>query len=568
MLTPDYIQRLTEGAEEIAAQLHQDIITRIVERIMTRIGRGDSYILTATDKWQLEVLRDAGFLLEDLQREISKKTGVQLREMKAAFEDAGVRTLAYDHAIYEAAGLSPAPLLQSPNLVRLLQRGYEATAREWENFTRTTANAAQQLYIRECDRAYHLVSSGLLSYQQAAREAVERIAKDGVTVTYPSGHTDTIETATLRALRTGVSQACGDITEARMDEMHWDIVLTSAHLGARVTKKNDYTNHYWWQGRFFSRSGKDPRFPPFSLCGMGDVQGIYGANCRHSHGPGDGKHNPFEKFDSEENKKAYELSQRQRALERRIRKTKREVQALQTALDNAPESCKPELQAAYQKKAALLTKQNKAYNDFCEENDLKRLSDRLSIAKWDRKQAAKARGAAARGKKPTAPEAYEDVTEEWYAAATPNSHQVANMRDWTVDGVTYHVDGNHVVLDHSPHEKAVAELLEQEFGGEFFMVPRINSPSGIRTPDYFFRARSFDLASPEGKGKNTIFDAAAKKKGQAENLIIDLSKCPLPDSEVMRQVSLVYRSNHTRFVNEILLLRDEKVVRILRKRKR
>ncbi len=394
MLTPDYIQQLTEGAEEIAAQLHQDMITRIVERVMTRIGQGDSYVLTATDKWQLEVLQDAGFLLEDLQREISKKTGVQLREMKAAFEDAGVRTLAYDHAIYEAAGLSPAPLLQSPNLVRLLQRGYEATAREWENFTRTTANAAQQLYIRECDRAYHLVSSGLLSYQQAAREAVERISKDGVTVTYPSGHTDTIETATLRALRTGVSQACGDITEARMDEMHWDIVLTSAHLGARVTKKNDYTNHYWWQGRFFSRSGKDPRFPPFSLCGRGDVQGILGANCRHSYGPGDGKHNPFEKFDSEENRKAYELSQRQRTLERRIRKTKREVQALQTALNNAPESCKLELQAAYQKKAALLTKQNKAYNDFCEKNDLKRLSDRLSIAKWDRQQAAKARDAA------------------------------------------------------------------------------------------------------------------------------------------------------------------------------
>ncbi len=394
MLTPDYIQHLTEGAEEIAAELHRDIISRIVERIMTRIGRGDSYILTATDKWQLEVLRDAGFLLEDLQKEISQKTKVQLKEMKADFEDAGVRTLAHDHAIYEAAGLSPAPLLQSPNLVRLLQRGYEATAREWENFTRTTANAAQQLYIRECDRAYHLVSSGLLSYQQAAREAVERIAKDGVTVTYPSGHTDTIETATLRALRTGVSQACGDITDARMDEMGWDIVLTSAHLGARVTKKNDYTNHYWWQGRFFSRSGKDPRFPPFSLCGRGDVQGILGANCRHSYGPGDGKHNPYEKFDSEENRKAYELSQRQRALERRIRKTKREVQALQTALDNAPESCKPEFQAAYQKKAALLTKQNKAYNDFCEENDLKRLSDRLSIAKWDRQQAAKARGAA------------------------------------------------------------------------------------------------------------------------------------------------------------------------------
>lgn len=42
----------------------------------------------------------------------------------------------------------------------------------------------------------------------------------------------------------------------------------------------------------------------------------------------------------------------------------------------------------------LLQKQNKAYKDFCEENNLKQLSERLKVAKWDRSQAAKARAAA------------------------------------------------------------------------------------------------------------------------------------------------------------------------------
>lgn len=397
MLTPDYLLRISEGAEEIAEQLHQEIVNRIIERIMHRIGCGDEHILTATDKWQLEVLQDAGYLLKDIQEEIATKTKLQQKEIKEAMEDAGVTTLNYDDAIYRAAGLSPVPLWESPYMTRLMQRNYEATLGEWNNFTRTTAEASQQVFIKAMDKAYNLTSSGTVSYTQAAREAVEEIAGNGVEVVYPSGHKDTIETATLRAVRTGISRMSGQITDARMEEMSWDIILVSSHLGARVTNKKDFTNHSWWQGKFYSKSGKDERFPPFSVCGMGDVQGIHGANCRHSHGPGDGENNPFEQYDSEENWKAYELQQRQRTLERRIRKTKREVMGMKAAVDGAQdEKLRYELDLQYQKKAALLQKQNEDYKIFCEENNLKQLSDRIQIAKWDRQQAAAARGAAQR----------------------------------------------------------------------------------------------------------------------------------------------------------------------------
>lgn len=364
---------------------------------MRRIGRGDSYLLTATDKWQIEVLQDAGYLLKDIQREITKRTKQQQIEIAQAMEDAGVRSLSYDDEIYRAAGLSPTPLKQSPHLVRLMQRNYEATLGEWKNFTRTTANTAQQAFIQACDKAYHLTTSGAVSYAQAVREAIEDIADKGVIVKYPSGHKDTIETATLRAVRTGISQACGQITNARLEEMDWEIILVSSHLGARVTDTQDYRDHAWWQGNFYSRTGADKRFPPFSVCGMGDVQGIDGANCRHSHGPGDGEHNPFKEYDSEENRRAYETEQYQRLLERRIRDAKRKVMTLKTAIDNAEDpNAKLELDREYQKKSALLQRQNKAYNDFCKENNLKKLNHRIRIAKWNRQQAAAARGAAKR----------------------------------------------------------------------------------------------------------------------------------------------------------------------------
>lgn len=403
MLSPKYLETIGEGGEEIAEMLHHEIMQQIVERIAIRLDRGDNYILTARDKWQIQVLQDAGYLREDIEKVLAKYTGLMQKEIAEAMEAAGVRNMEWDDAMYRAAGLSPAALSQSPYLVRLMQRAYEATVGEWVNFTRTTADACQQSFVAACDKAYNMVSSGAMGYSQAFAAAIKDLADEGVAVVKytkidpNSGeekvHTDTIETATLRCIRTGVSQATAQITDARMDEMGWDIILVSSHLGARVTDKEDFTNHAWWQGKFYSKSGRDPRFPPFSVCGFGHVQGIHGANCRHHKGPGDGKHNPFEQYDSEENKKAYELSQRQRAIERRIRRTKRACMTQKAAVDFAGEESRAALEEQYRKRAQLLKRQNEAYNDFCEKHNLKRRSERLQVAKWDREQARAARSA-------------------------------------------------------------------------------------------------------------------------------------------------------------------------------
>ena len=179
MLDPEYILRVSEGAEDLAELLHNYIIRRIIERMMLRIGRGEDYLLTATDKWNIQVLQDAGFLLEDIQKEIAKVTKLQTQEVKEAMEEAGVKALSYDDKVYVAAGLSPTPLEQSPHLVRLMQRNYEATLGEWKNFTRTTANAAQKAFIQAVDKAYTLTATGAVSYTQAVREAIEEIASNG-----------------------------------------------------------------------------------------------------------------------------------------------------------------------------------------------------------------------------------------------------------------------------------------------------------------------------------------------------------------------------------------------------
>lgn len=390
MLEPSYLLRVSEGAEEIAEQLHIEIMRRMVRRIMERLGRGDDYILTATDKWHIENLQQAGYLLEDIQKEIAKATKLQEREILEAMEDAGVKTLEYDDKVYRDVGLSPVALTKSPELIRLMQRNYEATLGEWSNFTRTTAVRTQSVFLSELDRAYTLVSTGALSYTQAVSEVIDNVASEGVVVEYESGRTDTLETATLRAVRTGISQASAQIQIARMDEMDIDLVITSSHLGARPS-------HQVWQGQIFSRTGT--KYPDFvTETGYGTVTGLCGVNCRHSFYPYvEGMNNPFEQFDSEENLEQYKNEQRQRLLERRIRQTKRRVMSKKEAVESCQdEKLKFELDLDYQKAANLLMKQNEMYHEFCEKYNLKPLQDRLKIAKWDRQQAAAARGAAQR----------------------------------------------------------------------------------------------------------------------------------------------------------------------------
>lgn len=397
MLTPQQILEIVDTMYPLLDELNTWITSDLISRLMARIGRGERLLLTSTDEWQMKVYQSAGGHLETVQRDIMRFTKLSDAEVQAIFEDAGIKAFAYDNDFYVAHGLPEQSLAQSENMIRLLTDTYQRTNGEIHNFTRTTAKASQQRLIKVLDTTHFKVMSGATSYTQAVKEAVNEIVDEQTKVIYPTGHVDTIETAVLRAVRTGVAQASGNMAIEGMIEREWDLIRVSAHLGARYGDGGENPgNHFWWQGKLYSRTGKTPGYPLFEeATGYGTGEGLCGWNCRHSFGPGDPDHNPFKDFDAEENKKAFDLSQRQRAAEARIRKTKLKLLGLRQAIDGCTdEGAKATLQDEYGKAARLLQKQNAAYNDFCDKNNLKRLSDRVSVAKWTRSEAAKATAAA------------------------------------------------------------------------------------------------------------------------------------------------------------------------------
>lgn len=392
MLTPQQILEIIDTLYPHIDALNAFITKDLIKRIMARLNRDPELFLTSTDDWQLQVYQAAGGHLETVQHEIAlwtKRTDLEIRRI---FEDAGIKALAYDSSFYAAQGLEPFNIKQSESMLKLLEDTYQRTAGTVQNFTRTTAQASQQRLIQVLDTAHFKVASGAVSYTQAVQEAVQDLAAQQTKVHYPTGHVDTIETAVLRAVRTGVAQASGNMAIQGMEERDWDIVLVSAHLGARYGDGGENpSNHFWWQGKFYSRTGKTPGLPLFlESTGYGTGEGLCGWNCRHSFGPGDLSHNPYENFDAEENKKAYDLSQRQRQLESRIRNTKARLVAMRQAVELAENlEVRATLEQKYANTAKLLERQNLQYNGFCADNKLKRLADRIQIAQWTREDAKK-----------------------------------------------------------------------------------------------------------------------------------------------------------------------------------
>lgn len=392
MLTPKELLEIADTMYPILDELNAFITADIIRRIMARLGRGEEFLLTETDVWQLEVYKSAGGYLEAVQQEIIKFTQKSDEEVRKIFEDAGIRAWKYDDIFYVKNGFESVPLLKSESMVRLLTDTYQRTNGEIHNFTRTTAEASQERFIKVLDKAHIKVNSGAQSYTAAVEEAINEIATEQTKVVYPTGHTDTIETAVLRAVRTGVGQASGNISLQGMIERDWDLIRVSAHLGARYGDGGENPgNHFWWQGKLYSRTGKTPGYLLFEKAtGYGTGNGLCGWNCRHSFGPGDPDYNPFKSFNSEENKRIYDLTQKQRAAEAKIRRTKIKLIGLREAIEvSEDDTIKNALEDKYIKTSKQLEKQNIAYSNFCKINSLRPLHDRIQVAKWTRADAAK-----------------------------------------------------------------------------------------------------------------------------------------------------------------------------------
>lgn len=329
MLQPDYLDHAPDEMVKLWQQVEDDILRDVARRI----GKMDG--MTPTANWQLWRYQQVEAVREEVVKLLAKYSGKSEREIRRILKEACTAALEADDEIYYHYGKNPTPFAESLPLQNLLNAGYRQTSGTWSNLTATTANTVTGAFERVLDEAWLKVSTGAFDYKTAIKTAVDTIADDMPYITYPTGHTDTLEVAARRAILTGVNQTAGKLQDARMQEMGVEYVETTAHGGARPT-------HAEWQGKRFHLGGdkvlNGKLYKDFVReTGYGTGAGLCGWNCRHQYfacfpelgDPPSWTQESLEQLNArnvEYNGKMYtqyEISQMQRSRERNVRKWKR-----------------------------------------------------------------------------------------------------------------------------------------------------------------------------------------------------------------------------------------------------
>lgn len=409
MLKPEYFNDKADRMIELYRQLEDYIFKDIAYRLLKSqsvSGTADRLI------WKLEQMGESW---AEIMNKLSKLTGLSKRELKELLQDAVITSWNDDLSTFNQMGINIVNPLENQAVMSVMNAEYQKCQGELNNLTRTTMNQAQVDLTRMLDEAEMRVASGAQSYSSAVCEILDNYAKKGMVVEYPTGTHRSLEAAVRCCVVTSMNQTSAQITNQYILEGGIEYVLVSAHLGARIQQPGQpyLAGHENWQGKVYRIRGSEPGYPnllemtgyDIGENGAGKVVnplGLHGYNCRHSHQPWDkALKNPYvdengkSTIDTEESRKLYQNQQKQRAMERSIRATKRRLLMKQQEIDLVAETdVKEILQNDYDKLAYKLREQNKAYNEFCTENDLQKQSDRLKVAGYKREQAAKARGRA------------------------------------------------------------------------------------------------------------------------------------------------------------------------------
>lgn len=382
MLTPARLDKLPEPMVQLMAELQDDIIKDICRRITK------ANYLTPTAEWQLYKANQLRLSSADINRRIARQLKMRERTVKELYSEAIKTAIHEDAEIYRYAivegkldssyGEKLSSYTRSVAFNDVFKQGLKNTNGLMRNLTNSMAAVSNRQLSDALDLAYLKVASGAFTPAQAIFEAVQKLGADGIkTVKYDSGRTDQVDVAVRRAVLTGINKICCDMQLDLAKEMDSELVEVTAHLGARPS-------HAEWQGQIYSLKKGHPKYPYFyDATGYGTGDGLGGWNCRHSFFPyfeGISEAANAPDFSKAENLEQYNNTQKQRAYERSIRKSKRELSALDGARATTEDPVlKAKLDREFERKSGTLKKRETRLEEHLKATGLLPDSSRVRV---------------------------------------------------------------------------------------------------------------------------------------------------------------------------------------------
>lgn len=368
--SPALLDALPEELAELFRSLEDTLLDEICSRLKLAAQFNE---VTVQD---IRALRSHGVDLKSIEEAISKTTGVSKQKLNSLLNDVVERNQKYYTEVIDLAHVTqPETLVDAATVGAIKQQTHDT----FRNLTASmgllvgnTMLKPARAYQWALDNAEMQIQSGAISYNQAIANVVRQLAENGIKVVdYESGHRDSIDVAARRAVMTGVNQICAKYTEQAAEYLETPYFEVSAHAGARdVPGRSPWSSHKAWQGRVYSIHSNDIYPNIYEVCGLGAVDGLEGANCRHRRnvwveGVSERTYTDEQlahidddlgcTFDGK-TYTAYEATQMQRRVERQIIKQKRLVTAYKAS----------EQKDEYHAAKAKLTRLNAKYKAFSE----------------------------------------------------------------------------------------------------------------------------------------------------------------------------------------------------------
>ena len=278
---PEILDALPEELAELYRGLEDTLLMEICFRLKLRDELNE---VTVQD---IQALRSHGVDLKSIEEAISKTTGISKQKLNSLLNDVAERNQKYYAEVIDLAHITqPETLVDAATVDAIKQQTHDT----FHNLTASmgflvgnTMLKPARAYQWALDNAEMQIQSGAISYNQAIANAVRQLANSGIKVVdYESGHRDSIDVAARRAVMTGVNQICAKYTEQAAEYLETPYFEVSAHSGARdILGKSPWSSHKAWQGRVYSIHSNDIYPSIYDVCGLGVVDGLEGANCRH-----------------------------------------------------------------------------------------------------------------------------------------------------------------------------------------------------------------------------------------------------------------------------------------------
>lgn len=363
-----------DALPEELAELYRDLENTLLDEICSRLAIADQ--LNEVTVQDIQALRSHGVDLKSIEEAISKTTGISKQKLNSLLNDVVERNQKYYTEVIDLAHVTqPETLVDAATVDAIRQQTHDT----FRNLTASmgflvgnTMLKPARAYQWALDNAEMQIQSGAINYNQAIKMAVKQLADSGLKIVdYESGHRDHIDVAARRAVMTGVNQICAKYTEQSAQYLETPYFEVSAHAGARDKPgPSPWSSHKDWQGKVYSIRAGDIYPSIYEVCGLGAVDGLEGANCRHRRYPwveGVSERTytdeQLEHIDDDlgcefDGKKytAYEATQMQRRVERQIIKQKRLVTAYKAS----------EQKDEYYAAKAKLVRLNAKYKAFSE----------------------------------------------------------------------------------------------------------------------------------------------------------------------------------------------------------